>query len=221
MRIAVADDGALFRDGLSMLLRAAGHDVVGSAPDGDALLALAGSTRIEVAVLDIRMPPGAEGGLVTARRLRERDPSVGLLVLSHHAESHYLMRVLDVGTDRIGYRLKDRVSDVGSLSDSLRRIAAGEIVIEPEVAARLVSRRDAQGGRLGTLNDREREVLRLMAEGRSNGSIAAEMFVSVKAVEKYSAAIFTKLRIPQDSSTYHRRVLAVLAHLRGGSGGDG
>jgi DNA-binding NarL/FixJ family response regulator len=215
VRIAVADDSVLFRDGLSMLLEAAGHEVVGRFADGDSVLGCALTTGVDVAVLDIRMPPGEEGGLVTARRLREQVPWTGLLILSHYAESHFLMRMLDIGTERIGYRLKDKVSGMQPLCETLERIAGGEIVIEPEVAARLVTRGAQGDGRLETLSEREREVLRLMAEGRSNASIASEMFVSVKAVEKHSAAIFPKLRIPEDSSAYHRRVLAVLAHLRG------
>lgn len=218
MRVAIADDGALFRDGLALLLHATGHEVVGSFADGDAVLDLVDRTHVDVAVLDIRMPPGDEGGLTTARRLRSRAPRTGVLMLSHYAESHYLMQVLQIGTERIGYRLKDKVAGAGSLSETLGRVAAGEIVVDPDVASRLVNRFGPDGGGLALLHEREREVLRLMAEGRSNASIAATMYVSVKAVEKHTASIFSKLRIPDDSTAYHRRVLAVLAHLRGEAG---
>lgn len=215
MDVAVADDGALFREGLQLLLGAAGHTVVGGVEDGDRLLELLERTPVDVAILDIRMPPGPEGGLDTAARIRRRHPGVGLLLLSQHAEAHYLFQLLEVGTERIGYRLKDQVAGVAVLADTLVRIAAGEIVIEPVLAANLVNRPGpAAPGPLAELNEREREVLRLMAEGRSNAGIAAALFVSVKSVEKYIASIFTKLDLPAEPAAHHRRVLAVLAYLR-------
>lgn len=215
MDVAVADDGALFREGLQLLLGAAGHTVVGGVEDGDRLLELLERATVDVAILDIRMPPGPEGGLVTAARIRRRHPGVGLLLLSQHAEAHYLFQLLEVGTERIGYRLKDQVAGVAVLADTLVRIAAGEIVIEPVLAANLVNRPGpAAPGPLALLNEREREVLRLMAEGRSNAGIAAALFVSVKSVEKYIASIFTKLDLPAEPAAHHRRVLAVLAYLR-------
>jgi DNA-binding NarL/FixJ family response regulator len=214
VRVAVAEDSALFREGLVMLLGAAGHELVGPVSDGDALLELLAAEPADVAVLDIRMPPEPEGGLTTARRLRERHPDLGLLLLSQYAESHYLMRVLEIGTDRIGYRLKDKVAGVDVLSDSLARVAAGEIVIEPVLARQLVEAPRPQGGEFGRLSEREVDVLRLMAEGRSNSGIAGTLFVSTKAVEKHVASIFAKLALPADATAYHRRVLAVLAYLR-------
>ena len=215
MRVALAEDGALFREGLQMLLQAAGHEVVASAAGGDELRELLATTHADVAVLDIRMPPEPDGGLVTAERLREINPDMGLLFLSHYAESHYLMRILRIGTESIGYRLKEKVGSVGALSDTLARIEAGEIVIEPVLAKRLVDRPGAQRkDAVATLSERELDVLRLMAEGRSNGGIAGQLFVSAKAVEKHIASIFTKLDLHPDASVNHRRVLAVLRYLR-------
>jgi DNA-binding NarL/FixJ family response regulator len=140
MRVALAEDGALFREGLLMLLQAAGHEVVAVAAGGDELISLLATTPADVAILDIRMPPEPDGGLITAERLRGKYPEMGLLFLSHYAESHYLMRILEIGTDSIGYRLKERVGSVEVLSDTLGRIADGEIVIEPVLAKRLVER---------------------------------------------------------------------------------
>ncbi|MBB5803101.1 DNA-binding NarL/FixJ family response regulator [Saccharothrix ecbatanensis] len=217
MRVAIAEDGALFREGLALLLQAAGHEVAGSYLDGDALVAAIADDPVDVAVLDIRMPPGPEGGLVTAERVRALRPEIGLLLLSHYAETHYLMRVLEIGSERIGYRLKERVAGVQVLGDTLNRIADGEIVIEPVLAKRLV-----QGGArhadtpIAALSERELDVLRLMAEGRANNAIAGELFISTKAVEKNIAAIFTKLGLPGDATVHHRRVLAVLAYLQTG-----
>lgn len=215
MRVAVAEDGALFREGLVLLLEAAGHEVVGCYPDGDALVAAVAADPVDVAILDIRMPPGPEGGLVTAERLRALRKDTGLLLLSHYAETHYLMRVLEIGSERIGYRLKERVAGVQVLGDTLDRIAAGEIVIEPVLAGRLVRGRAGQAdSALDKLTERELDVLRLMAEGRANNAIAGELYVSPKAVEKHVAAIFTKLGLPGDATVHHRRVLAVLAYLQ-------
>lgn len=215
MDVAVADDGALFREGLQLLLSAAGHAVVGAVADGDRLLELLGRTPVDVAIMDIRMPPGLDGGLLTAHRVRERFPDVGLLLLSQHAEAHYLFQLLEIGTQRIGYRLKDQVAGVAVLADTLVRIAAGELVIEPVLAASLVDRSRARAADpLASLNDRELSVLRLMAEGRSNNGIAAELFLSVKSVEKHIASIFVKLDLPAEPAAHHRRVLAVLAYLR-------
>jgi DNA-binding NarL/FixJ family response regulator len=215
VRVALAEDGALFRDGLVMLLEAAGHDVVGCTEDGDSLVELLAREPADVAVLDIRMPPEPDGGLSTAERLRAAYPNLGLLFLSHYAEAHYLMRVLRIGTEAIGYRLKEKVGSVDVLSDTLTRIRDGEIVIEPVLARRLVDR--PSGNRrdvLTVLSERELDVLRQMAEGRSNGGIASQLFVSAKAVEKHIASIFIKLGLPADAAEHHRRVLAVLTYLR-------
>jgi DNA-binding NarL/FixJ family response regulator len=214
MRVALAEDGVLFREGLVLLLRAAGHEIVGWADDGDRLLDLLATEPADVAVLDIRMPPEPDGGLTTARRLRARHPELGLLLLSHYAETQYLMRVLEIGTERIGYRLKDRIAGVDVLSDTLSRVAAGEVVIEPALARRLVEAPRSPGDGFGALSAREVDVLRLMAEGRSNAGIAGSLYVSTKAVEKHVASIFAKLGLPPDAVAYHRRVLAVLAYLR-------
>ena len=217
MRIAIADDGALFREGLVMLLRAAGHEVVASVAAGDELVGLVSSDPVDVAILDIRMPPEPEGGLVTAEQIRALRPQVGLLLLSHYAETHYLMRALEVGPEGVGYRLKERVAGVQVLDDTLTRIASGEIVIDPVVAKRLVQRpAGREDSSIAALTGREHDVLRLMAEGRTNHAIAGELFISTKAVEKHIAAIFLKLDLPGDSTVHHRRVLAVLAYLRAG-----
>jgi DNA-binding NarL/FixJ family response regulator len=215
VRVALAEDGALFREGLLMLLRAAGHEVVGCTADGDALVELLADQPVDVAILDIRMPPEPDGGLVTAERLRAAHPGMGLLFLSHYAESHYLVRILQIGTDGVGYRLKEKVGSVDVLTDTLTRIRDGEIVIEPVLAKRLVQR--PQGDRkrvVDSLSARELEVLGLMAEGRSNNGIATELFVTQKAVEKHIANIFDKLGLPNDATAHHRRVLAVLTYLR-------
>jgi DNA-binding NarL/FixJ family response regulator len=214
VRIAIADDGALFREGLVLLLRAAGHEVVAAVGDGPALLKVVATEPIDTAVVDIRMPPEPDGGLTTAQRIRAAKPDIGLLMLSHYAETHYLMRVLEIGAEHIGYRLKERVAGVGVLADTLDRIAAGEIVIEPALAKRLVRVPDGANSPLGSLSERERSVLRLMAEGRANNGIAKELFVSAKVVEKHIASIFAKLGLPGDQTLHHRRVLAVLAYLR-------
>nr|MDT0666147.1 response regulator [Micromonospora sp. DSM 115978] len=140
MRVALAEDGALFREGLVLLLTTAGHEVVACAADGDELLTAITGAEVDVVILDIRMPPGPEGGLRTAQVVRERHPEIGLLLLSHYAESHYLTRFLEIDTERIGYRLKDRIASVRVLTDTLTRIGAGELVIEPVLARQLVDR---------------------------------------------------------------------------------
>jgi DNA-binding NarL/FixJ family response regulator len=215
VRVALAEDGALFREGLLMLLQAAGHDVVGPTADGDALVDLLAAHPADVAILDIRMPPEPDGGLLTAERLRATHPAMGLLFLSHYAETHYLMRILEIGTEAIGYRLKEKVGSVDVLTDTLDRIAAGEIVIEPVLAKRLVERpRGDRKRAVDALSPRELDVMRLMAEGRSNNGIAAQLFVTPKAVEKHIANIFDKLGLQEDTAAHHRRVLAVLTYLR-------
>jgi DNA-binding NarL/FixJ family response regulator len=214
MRVAIAEDGALFREGMALLLEAAGHEVVGRVADGNALLAVVATEDVDVAILDIRMPPEPDGGLVTAERIRAAHPEIGLLLLSHYAETHYLIRVLEIGAERIGYRLKERIASVKVLADTLDRIAADEIVLEPVLAKRLVEAPAGRADSLAALSERELDVLRLMAEGRANNGIAKELFVSAKVVEKHIASIFTKLALPGDATVHHRRVLAVLAFLR-------
>jgi DNA-binding NarL/FixJ family response regulator len=212
VRIAIADDGALFRSGLKLLLEAAGHEVPYAVGGGDELIELVRADPVDVAVLDIRMPPEPEGGLVTAGRLRASNPGMGLLLLSHFAETHYLVRVLEIGPRSIGYRLKDQISSVAALNDTLARIAAGEIVIDPSLTSRLVEHTRTQRAELGALTSRELHVLRLMAAGMSNTGIADELGISRKAVEKHIGAVFTKLDLP-DNASDNRRVLAVLRYL--------
>lgn len=214
LRVAVAEDGALFREGLVLLLQATGHTVVGAVEGGNQLLDLIATTPVDVAVLDIRMPPEPDGGLVTARKIRSLHPDTGLLLLSHYAEAHYLMEILRIGTEAVGYRLKDRISSADALRDTVARVADGEIVIEPVVAGQLVRSPGGAPDALGSLTPRETEVLRLMAQGRSNSGVARELFLSAKAVEKNVAAIFTKLGLPNDATSNHRRVMAVLTYLR-------
>nr|WP_285628708.1 response regulator transcription factor [Kineosporia sp. NBRC 101677] len=212
--MAVAEDGALLREGLVLLLEAIGHTVVGAVDGGEKLIELMSDEPVDVAVLDIRMPPEPDGGLTTARRLRALYPQTGLLLLSHYGEAHYLMEILRIGTEAIGYRLKDRISSSDALHDTVLRVADREIVIEPVIAGQLVESPGGGPDELGSLTERELGVLRLMAEGRSNAGIARQLFLSPKAVEKNVASIFAKLALPTDATSHHRRVLAVLTHLR-------
>jgi DNA-binding NarL/FixJ family response regulator len=196
MRVALAEDGALFREGLLMLLEAAGHEVVGSTADGDSLVELLAKEPADLAILDIRMPPEPDGGLVTAERLRAAHPGMGLLFLSHYAESHYLMRILQIGTESIGYRLKEKIGSVDVLTDTLTRISSGEIVIEPVLAKRLVERpRGDKKGIISTLSERELDVLRLLARGRANKEIARELSIAEKTVKSHVSSILGKLGV--------------------------
>lgn len=215
MRIALADDGGLWREGLARLLELAGCEVTGQAADGDELLDLVRDDPPDAVVLDIHMPPGRDGGIPTAARLRELQPELGLLFLSQHAETPYLVRILQQSDSRaVGYRLKDSVADVRALYDTLTRIRDGELVIEPELVRRLVSPERAEPERpLAKLTATERKVLELMAEGLSNSGIAARLTVTVKAVEGHVSGVFTKLGLPAETDG-HRRVLAVLQYLR-------
>ena len=213
MRVVIADDEMIVREGLARLLADAGFDVAGRATNGQELLRAVRLTSPDVAIVDIKMPPThTDEGLVAAREIRAAHPAVGVLVLSHYLESIYAMRLLEEHPERAGYLLKERVSDIAVLADALRRIAEGECVIDPTIVARLVNRpRDP--GPLGALTDREREVLELIAEGRSNQAIAAKLFLSPKTVETHIRQIFQKLEL-SGSPDSHRRVLAVLAFLR-------
>jgi DNA-binding NarL/FixJ family response regulator len=213
MRVVLADDEALLVEGLARLLAEAGVDVVGKAATAPETLRSVALTRPDVAVIDIRMPPGhADDGLVAAQEIRRRHPDVGVLVLSHHLESRYAMRLLDEAPERAGYLLKERVSDVAVLVDALQRIGEGECVVDPTIVARLMSARRAQRP-LEELTAREREVLALMAEGRSNQAICGALFLSPKTVEGHVRQIFMKLGL-RESPEQHRRVQAVLAFLR-------
>jgi DNA-binding NarL/FixJ family response regulator len=216
MRVAVADDASLFRDGLCLLLSAAGVEVSAQASDGDELLEKITGDLPDVVILDIRMPPKPDGGLSTAEQLRKQWPDLGILMLSHYTETPYLMKLLEIGSRGVGYRLKERVADVATLQDTLARIAAGDTVIEPEVVERLLEqrRKRATSPGISQLTDREKDVLRHMAEGRSNSGIAEFLVLNTKTVEKHIASIFAKLGLPASETNHHRRVSAVLAYLR-------
>jgi DNA-binding NarL/FixJ family response regulator len=213
MRVVIADDEVLLREGLERLLREIDVDVVGQAGNAEELLRRVALTRPDVAIVDIKMPPSHEDeGLVAAEAIRDAHPEVGVLVLSHYLDSRYAMRLLEHHPQRVGYLLKERVSDVAVLADALHRIAEGECVVDPTIVARLVNR-PAQDGPIAELTTREREVLALMAEGRSNHAIAQRLFLSPKTVEAHVTHIFTKLGL-RDAADDHRRVLAVLTYLR-------
>lgn len=209
----IADDEALLREGLARLLQDAGFEVVGRCGDAEALLRMVDARKPDVAIVDIRMPPGhGDDGLVAAQEIRRRHPNVGLLVLSHYLDSRYAARLLEEVPAGAGYLLKDRVSEVAVVADALRRIDEGECVIDPTIVSRLVARKRARGP-LDVLTEREREVLTLVAEGRSNGAIGEKLFLSRKTVDSHISQIFLKLDL-RESPEHHRRVLAVLAFLR-------
>jgi DNA-binding NarL/FixJ family response regulator len=221
MRVVIAEDAALFREGLVRLLQDRGHQVCAAVADGDALLAAATRHRPDVAVVDVRMPPThTDEGLRAALELRRRHPGTGVLVLSQYIETRYAARLLEGSAAGVGYLLKDRVADVAEFADALARVAAGGTALDPEVVGQLLAAgRHARG--LTALTPREREVLSLMAEGRSNAGIAATLVISAGVVEKHVASIFGKLGLPPAESD-NRRVLAVLRFLGSeGSAGPG
>jgi DNA-binding NarL/FixJ family response regulator len=212
MRVVIAEDAALFREGLVRLLQDRGHQVCAAVADGDALLAAATRHRPDVAVVDVRMPPThTDEGLRAALELRRRHPETGVLVLSQYIETRYAARLLAGNAAGVGYLLKDRVADVAEFADALARVAAGGTALDPEVVSQLLGAgRHAHG--LTALTPREREVLSLMAEGRSNAGIAATLVISAGVVEKHVASIFGKLGLPPAEGD-NRRVLAVLRFL--------
>ncbi len=213
MRVVVAEDTMLTREGIVRLLEGAGVEVVEQVEDGDALLRKVAATKPDVAIIDIKMPPThTDEGLVAAERIRERHPAVGVLLLSQYVDPRYAMRLLEEHPERVGYLLKERVFDVVVLVDALKRIVDGETVIDPTIVSRLVGRRRRQDP-LEELTEREREVLSLVAEGLSNRAIAARLFVTDRTVEAHIKSVFGKLGLTE-SSERHRRVLAVLAFLR-------
>jgi DNA-binding NarL/FixJ family response regulator len=213
VRVAVADDAVILREGLARLLEEAGFDVVGLAADADELYAVVEVHRPEVAIVDIRMPPThTDEGLRAAKAIRERWPETGILVLSQYVRPSYALELLADGTEGVGYLLKDRVSDLEELTSSVRRIGEGGSVLDPSVVAQLVDRRRGGNDPLGRLTDREREVLALMAEGRSNRAIGERLFITEHTVEKHVKSIFGTLGLPA-SSDDHRRVLAVVKFL--------
>ena len=212
MRVIVADDEVLLREGLARLLAEAGFEVAGKASDATELLSLVERRRPDLVVVDIKMPPThTDEGLAAASEIGERHPDIGVLVLSHYLEPRYAMRLLEEHPERAGYLLKDRVSDVAVLADALRRISDGECVIDPTIVSRLVARR--RGGPLEELTERERQVLALMAEGHSNEGIGERLVLSPRTVETHIRQIFLKLDL-RDAPAYHRRVVAVLTFLR-------
>jgi DNA-binding NarL/FixJ family response regulator len=213
MRVALADDAVILREGLSRLLEEAGFEVVGLAADAEALLELVESTQPDVAIIDIRMPPThTDEGLRAAKIIRERWPTIGILVLSQHVNTRYALELLATGTDGVGYLLKERVSDLDELSSSVNRVGQGGSVLDPAVVGELVGRRRQGDNPFERLTDREREVLALIAEGRSNHAIAERLFVTEHTVEKHVKNILATLRLPQ-SPDDHRRVLAVITYL--------
>jgi len=213
MRVVIADDEVLLRDGLDRLLTEAGFDVVGKAGTAGELRREVELGRPDVAIVDIKMPPThTDEGLVAAREIRASHPDVGVLVLSHYLESHYAMRLLEQHPGGVGYLLKERVSGVGVLADALARVHEGECVVDPTIVSRLL-RRARPASPLGQLTEREREVLALMAEGRSNKGICERLFLGPKTVEGHVRNIFAKLGVGE-SADDHRRVLAVLSYLR-------
>jgi DNA-binding NarL/FixJ family response regulator len=213
MRVVVADDLMLTREGIVRLLGDAGIDVVGEAEDAQGLLRHVRLRRPDAAIVDIRMPPThTDEGLVAAQRIRSDHPEVGVLVLSQYVEPSYAMRLLEEHPERVGYLLKQRVFDVAILIDALRRIDEGESVIDPTIVSRLLGRQRREDP-LEELTEREREVLGLVAEGLSNQAIAGRLFITQRTVESHVTEIFLKLDLDVNPES-HRRVLAVLTYLR-------
>jgi DNA-binding NarL/FixJ family response regulator len=214
VRVVIAEDSLLLREGIARVLEASGVEVAGLAGDFDELIAAAEEARPDVAVVDIRMPPThTDEGLRAARRIRHDLPDTGVLVLSQYLDEDYVFALLGDGAEKLGYLLKDRITDGDAFVDAVRRVAAGDAALDPEVVAHLLGRSRGGSGPLETLTERERTVLAEMAEGRSNQAIAARVFLSDRAVERHVTAIFSKLGLTATPET-HRRVLAVLTYVR-------
>jgi DNA-binding NarL/FixJ family response regulator len=213
VRVVLAEDSVLLREGVARILQDAGFEVVGQAGTADDLMLKVRSYKPDVAVVDIRMPPThTDEGLRAAQEIREKHPGVGVLVLSQYVEPAYAMELLAESAEGVGYLLKDRIADLGEFADAVRRVADGGSALDPTIVSQLVGRRRGDDP-IDRLTPREREVLGLMAEGRSNQGIAERLVVTERAVEKHVTSIFGKLRLPAAPED-HRRVLAVLAYLR-------
>ena len=213
MRLIVADDSLLFREGLVRLLTELEFEVVAQTANADDLVRRVGGLKPDVAITDIRMPPSfTDEGLQAAVEIGQHAPDVGVLVLSQYVESSYAMRLLEAGSAGRGYLLKDRVSDLDQFAEAIRRVGDGGSVVDPDVVSALVGRQ-REAGPLAQLTDREREILALMAEGRSNTGIGERLFLSQRTIESHVRSIFRKLGL-DEAPDDHRRVLAVLAYLR-------
>ena len=213
MRVIVADDAVLFREGLVRVLQSAGFEVVGQASNADELDRVLAGADASVVILDIRMPPTqTDEGLVAAKRIRRTYPDIGVLMLSQYVESHHALDLLGQSSDYVGYLLKDRVADVGEFLDAVRRVGAGGSVVDPQVVSQLLSRKRARD-LIEELTHRERSVLALMAEGRSNDAISSALKISPKTLEAHISTIYSKLGL-EPAGSDHRRVLAVLNYLR-------
>jgi DNA-binding NarL/FixJ family response regulator len=213
VRVVVADDSVLLREGIVRILADSGFDVVAQAGDAEDLVRKVAAHKPDVAIVDVRMPPtNTDDGLRAAQKIRADFPDCGVLVLSQYIEEGYALELLSENAEGVGYLLKDRVADVERFTESVRRVGEGGSALDPEVVAQLLGRRRREDP-LEELSPREREVLELMAEGRSNHAIADAMVVTERAVEKHVTSIFGKLKLPPTAED-HRRVLAVLRYLR-------
>ena len=212
LRLVIAEDAAIMRDGLTQTLTRRGHDVVAAVADGDSLLEAVAACRPDVAIIDVRMPPThTDEGLRAAQSIRQEHPGVGVLVFSQYIETRAAADLLAGAPDGVGYLLKDRVADVSDFIDAITRVAAGGTVLDPEVVRHLL-RASRRAGTLASLTPREREVLSLVAQGRSNAAIASAFTISPRVVEKHVASIFAKLGLPA-STNDNRRVLATIRYL--------
>jgi len=213
LRVIIADDSVLFREGLARLLEGAGFDVVGQASNAEHLEQLVAAQRPSLVILDIRMPPTqTDEGLVAAKRIRHQHPQVSVLLLSHHVESHHALELLGQSPERVGYLLKDRVGDLSEFLDAVRRVGNGGSAVDPLVVSQLLGRKRSRD-LIDDLTDRERSVLAQMAEGRSNDAIASTLKISPKTLEAHIGTIYSKLGL-EPATAHHRRVLAVLNYLR-------